>query len=85
MNAMMKWTVHAPKDVYGVDMRTVRNHWIVWCGTGPDGKQDFTAQASIEAKYGIRLDCNLNHFSIRDRYANILWGRSVISPAAGYR
>ena len=62
MNAKMKWTVHALKDVYGVDMRTVRNHWIVWCGTDPEGKRDFTAQASIEAKYGVRLDCNLYHF-----------------------
>ena len=27
-----------------------------------NGKQDFTAQASIEAKYGIHLDCNLYHW-----------------------
>jgi hypothetical protein len=62
MNDKMKSTVHAFKDAYGVDMHTVRNHWIVWCGTAPNGRQDFTAQASIEAKYGIHLDCNVYHF-----------------------
>jgi hypothetical protein len=71
MNGKMKSTVHALKDAYGVDMRTVRNHWIVWCGTAADGRQDFTAQASIEAKYGIRLDCNVYHWdqgSTRGRF-----------------
>jgi hypothetical protein len=62
MDDKMRSTVHAFKDAYGVDMRTVRNHWIVWCGRASDGRQDFTAQASIEAKYGIRLDCNVYHF-----------------------
>jgi hypothetical protein len=62
MNDKMKSTVQALKDAYGVDMRTVRNHWIVWCGTDSNGRQDFTAQASIEAKYGIRLDCNVYHW-----------------------
>lgn len=62
MNGKVKWTVHALKDSYGVEMHTVRNHWIVWCGTDSDGKPDFTAQAAIEAKYGIQLDCNLYHY-----------------------
>ena len=62
MDEKVKSTVHALKDAYGVDMRTVRNHWIVWCGTAPNGRQDFTAQASIEAKHGIRLDCNVYHW-----------------------
>ena len=62
MNDKVKSTVSALKDTYGVSMRTVRNHWIVWCGTDADGRQDFTAQASIETKYGIRLDCNVYHF-----------------------
>jgi hypothetical protein len=62
MNDKMKSTVHAIKEAYGLEMRTVRNHWIVWCGRDRNGRQDFAAQASIEAKYGIRLDCNLYHF-----------------------
>jgi hypothetical protein len=62
MSEKVKSTVHALKNAYGVDMRTVRNHWIVWCGTGPNGRQDFTAQASIEAKHGIHLDCNVYHW-----------------------
>jgi hypothetical protein len=62
MTEKLKSTARAFKDVYGVDLRTVRNHWIVWCGTAPDGSQDFTAQASIEAKQGIQLDCNVYHW-----------------------
>lgn len=62
MNEKMKSTVRAFKEAYGLEMRTVRNHWIVWCGTDVNGGQDFAAQASIEAKYGIRLDCNVYHF-----------------------
>ncbi len=72
MEGKTNWTVHALKDAYGVDMRTVRNHYIVWCGTDADGKQDFTAQASIEAKYGIRLDCNLYHFDQKSTEGHFL-------------
>ena len=62
MNGKMKWTIQALKDTYGVEMRTVRNHWIVWCGTNLEGKQDFTAQAALDAKYGVGLDCNFYHW-----------------------
>ena len=39
-----------------------RNHWIVWCMKDSLGHPDFTAQAEIEAKHGIRLDCNYYNF-----------------------
>ena len=62
MDRKVNSTVQALKRVYGADMRTVRNHWIVWCGRDPDGTQDFTAQAAIEANHGIQMDCNYYHF-----------------------
>ena len=62
MNDKVRSAVFAFKDAYGVDVRTVRNHWIVWCGTDAEGKQDFAAQAGIESNWGIHLDCNLYHF-----------------------
>ncbi len=51
------------KSEYGIDsMRTVTNHWFVWCGKDENGKKDFSAQARIEEKNGIRLDCNYAHY-----------------------
>lgn len=48
---------------YGIDsMLTVTNHWFVWCGKDEAGKKDFAAQARIEEKHGIRLDCNYAHY-----------------------
>ncbi len=55
-------TVAAFERTYGLPMRTVRNHWIVWNGLDPTGKPDFAAQARIEAGHGIRFDCNLYHY-----------------------
>lgn len=62
MESKTRSTMEAFKNAYGIEPRTVRNHWVVWCGTDPDGKADFTAQASIEAKSGIQLDCNFYHW-----------------------
>lgn len=53
------------KDIsalYGLDMKTVVNHWFVWCGTDATGKQEFSAQAQIEANRGILLDANYAHY-----------------------
>jgi len=51
------------KSEYGIDsMRTVTNHWFVWCGKDENGERDFSAQARIEEKNGIRLDCNYAHY-----------------------
>jgi hypothetical protein len=62
MNDKVKSTVRAFKETYGLEVHTVRNHWITWCGTDADGQPDFTAQASIEARHGIGLDCNFYHY-----------------------
>ena len=72
MNDKVKSTVQAFKETYGLDIRTVRNHWITWCGTDVDGHQDFTAQASIEARYGIALDCNFYHYDQKSNQGHFL-------------
>ena len=48
-------------------MRTVVNHWFVWCGKNADGTMNFAAQAEIEEKNGIELDCNYAHY---DNHSN---------------
>ena len=51
------------KKAYGVGaMYTTTNHWFVWCGNNKDGSSDFAAQARIEEKHGIGLDCNYAHY-----------------------
>src|SRR5664279_4121889 len=53
---------------YGISkMYTVTNHWFVWCGKNLKGERDFTAQARIEEKNGIGLDCNYAHY---DNHSN---------------
>jgi len=48
---------------YGIEpMRTVTNHWFVWCGKNENGESDFTAQAQIEKNNGIEMDCNYAHY-----------------------
>lgn len=43
---------------YGQEMKTVANHWFVWCGETQNEKVDFTAQAKIESQSGIKMDMN---------------------------
>ncbi len=62
MNAALGSTLQRFNENYGFRPRTVRNHWVVWCGNDRDGKPDFAAQASIEANAGIGFDCNFYHF-----------------------
>jgi hypothetical protein len=62
MDSSVRSTVAAFERSYGEPMRTVRNHWIVWCGVDTLAKPDFSAQARIEASHGIRFDCNLYHY-----------------------
>jgi O-glycosyl hydrolase len=51
------------KDSCGIlRMRTVANHWFVWCGKEADGSPNFAAQALLEAKHGIGLDANYAHY-----------------------
>ena len=43
-------------------MRTVVNHWLVWCGSSAENKIDFTAQAKIESANNIEMDINYAHY-----------------------
>jgi hypothetical protein len=47
---------------YGTDMKTVVNHWFVWCGSDSAGKPEFAAQAMIEASQGVGMDINYAHY-----------------------
>lgn len=48
---------------YGIaPMRTVTNHWFVWCGKKVNGLPDFSAQVQIEEQNGILQDCNYAHY-----------------------
>ncbi|TKK65140.1 hypothetical protein FC093_20970 [Ilyomonas limi] len=48
---------------YGIEpMRTVTNHWFVWCGKNEKGEADYTAQVQIEKNNGIEMDCNYAHY-----------------------
>ncbi|MEP6947633.1 MAG: hypothetical protein ABI863_00100, partial [Ginsengibacter sp.] len=48
---------------YGIaNIKTVTNHWFVWCGKDSNGVSDFTAQAKLEANNGIQLDNNYAHY-----------------------
>ena len=55
------------KQKYGQTMRTVANHWFVWCGKDTAGLPDFSAQADIEVRNGIQLDANYAHY---DNFSN---------------
>lgn len=44
---------------YGISsIRTVTNHWFVWCGKDSNNVNDFAAQAKLEINNGIELDDN---------------------------
>lgn len=50
-------------QTYGIaPMRTVTNHWFVWCGKNEKGEPDYSAQAQIEKEHGIQMDCNYAHY-----------------------
>ncbi len=52
---------------FGLPMRTVVNHWFVWCGRNENGEQDFGAQARLEEKHGIEMDAN---YALYDIHSN---------------
>ncbi len=58
---------------YGISkMYTVTNHWFVWCGKNVKGEKDFIAQARIEEKNGIGLDCNYAHYDNQSNSGHFL-------------
>ncbi len=63
MNAAIDFKINEIADKYAIQsMRTIVNHWFVWCGNNAKGEQDFTAQARIERLYGIGMDINYAHY-----------------------
>jgi hypothetical protein len=58
---------------YGIpSMQTVTNHWFVWVGRNAAGEKDFTAQAKIEEKHGVGLDCNYAHYDNGSSHGHFL-------------
>ncbi len=63
MDSAIKLKLQELNDLYGITaMHTTTNHWFVWCGKNEDGTRDFAAQAKLEEKNGIGLDCNYAHY-----------------------
>jgi hypothetical protein len=63
MDSVYKNIIDKLYRAYGIGkMYTTTNHWFVWCGKNKDGISDFAAQARIEEKHGIGLDCNYAHY-----------------------
>lgn len=53
-------------------MKTVTNHWFVWCGKNADSSNNFAAQARIEELNGIELDCNYAHYDNNSNQGHFL-------------
>ncbi|MFH0757813.1 MAG: hypothetical protein V2B15_11040 [Bacteroidota bacterium] len=64
---------------FGVQVRTVVNHWFVWCGTDSTGTQDFGAQAMLEEKNGIELDINYPLYDINSNQGAFYLGTPGIN------
>lgn len=63
MNAAINTRLTELENRYNISgMSTIVNHWFVWCGNDTEGKPDFTAQAKIEASFGIGMDINYAHY-----------------------
>lgn len=63
MDTVFKNLNHRLTTKYGIEpMRSVTNHWFVWCGKNENGVPDFTAQIQIEKNNGIEIDCNYAHY-----------------------
>jgi hypothetical protein len=62
MDSVLAAKIGEISSQYRLKMNTVVNHWFVWCGIDTASKQDFAAQALIEANHGIGLDLNYAHY-----------------------
>jgi O-glycosyl hydrolase len=66
LNAKLKSALDIPP------METVTNHWFVWPGNYDNDQYDFVAQAKLEEKHGIGLDCNYAHYDNNAREKQFL-------------
>jgi len=62
MNNILSLKKKEITDLYGLEMRTIVNHWFVWCGRDSIGNPELAAQAMIEADNGLELDINYAHY-----------------------
>jgi hypothetical protein len=62
MYKALKYKKKEITDLFGTTMKTVVNHWFVWCGRDSAGNPEFAAQAMIEADQGMGLDINYAHY-----------------------
>jgi hypothetical protein len=60
------------RDLYGLPMKTVVNHWFVWCGKNPSGKPEFAAQAELESEIGFEMDVNYAHYDNNSNQGHFL-------------
>jgi hypothetical protein len=59
-------------NAYGIRPLTARNHWVVWCSRDSLGRKEFAAQAAIEERYELGMDCNYYQFGGNKVYPNWL-------------
>ena len=62
MDSVLAAKIKDISELYGIPMRTVVNHWFVWCGNDASGRAEFAAQAEIEASHGMSMDINYAHY-----------------------
>ena len=75
MDALLGAMKAGIKSKYGADMRTVSNHFFIWCGRDGAGRADFAAQAKIEERHGILMDMNYADYDINNTYGERYLGR----------
>ncbi len=79
MDQVLKNKKNEIETKFGVQVRTVVNHWFVWCGTDSTGQRDFGAQAMLEEKNGIELDMNYPLYDINSNQGAFYLGTPGIN------
>ncbi len=72
MDSVLSSKISDIDRLFGLKMKTVVNHWFVWCGNDVSGRQEFAAQATIEANRGIALDANYAHYDNNSSFGHFL-------------
>jgi len=73
MDGVYRTLIRKINSRYGItEISTVTNHFFLWCGKNENGKRDFMAQARIEEKNGIELDCNYAHYDNNSNQGHFL-------------
>lgn len=72
MNLALSTKKNELRNLFGIPMKTVVNHWFVWCGNDSEGKTEFAAQAVIETKQGLKMDANYAHYDNTSRQGHFL-------------